>query len=97
LAVGWPGIEISAGEGFGLDDNTRKFVLDDDPEQEMKAILSTVYNALLEKGYNPINQIVGYLLSEDPTYITNHLNARSLICRIDRDELLQALVKRYLK
>jgi uncharacterized protein (UPF0297 family) len=84
-------------EGFGLDDNTRKFVLCDDPEREMKAILATVYNALQEKGYNPINQIVGYLLSEDPTYITNHLNARSLICRIDRDELLQALVRQYLK
>ncbi|MCL2747888.1 MAG: IreB family regulatory phosphoprotein [Oscillospiraceae bacterium] len=62
----------------------------------MKIILTMIFNALQEKGYNPINQIVGYLLSEDPTYITNHLGARSLICRIDRDELLQELVKRYL-
>ena len=80
-----------------MDDNTRKFVLADDLAQEMKVILTTVYNALQEKGYNPINQIVGYLLSEDPTYITNHLNARSLICKIDRDELLQDLVKHYLE
>ena len=57
----------------------------------------TVYNALKEKGYNPISQIVGYILSEDPTYITTHNNARSLIRRLDRDELLQALVKNYLK
>jgi len=79
-----------------LDDNTRKFILTEDPAHEMKLILTKVYNALQEKGYNPINQIVGYLLSEDPTYITNHLDARSLICRIDRDELLQDLVRRYL-
>ena len=58
---------------------------------------ATVYDALKEKGYNPINQIVGYILSEDPTYITTHNNARSLIRRLDRDELLQALVKNYLK
>ncbi len=57
---------------------------------------STVYRALEEKGYNPINQIVGYILSEDPTYITNHNNARTLIRKIDRDELLQVLVRRYL-
>ena len=59
--------------------------------------MTTVYNALQEKGYNPINQIVGYILSEDPTYITTHNNARSLIRKIDRDELLQALLKSYLK
>ena len=80
-----------------MDDHTRKFVLTDDPAQEMKVVLTSVYNALQEKGYNPINQIVGYLLSEDPTYITNHLNARSLIRRIDRDELMHDLVKRYLE
>ena len=62
----------------------------------MKRILTTVYDALREKGYNPINQIVGYILSEDPTYITNYHNARSLIRKIDRDELLQELVRRYL-
>ena len=77
-------------------DGTRKFSLAEDNEQEMKRILVTVYDALKEKGYNPINQIVGYLLSEDPTYITTHNNARSLIRRIDRDELMQALVSHYL-
>ena len=61
-----------------------------------KFILTTVYDALREKGYNPINQIVGYILSEDPTYITTYNNARSLIRRVDRDELLQLLVKSYL-
>ena len=62
----------------------------------MKEILMTVYDALKQKGYNPINQIVGYILSEDPTYITTHNNARSLITKIDRDELLQSIVKFYL-
>ena len=79
-----------------MDDNTIKFVVPDDTTEEMKAILTAVYGALSEKGYNPINQIVGYLLSEDPTYITTYNNARSLIRRIDRDELLQILVKSYL-
>ena len=77
-------------------DGTRKFALTDDAGREMKRTLTTVYEALQEKGYNPINQIVGYLLSEDPTYITNHKNARSLIRKIDRDELLQELVQQYL-
>ena len=77
-------------------DGTRKFTIADEADQEMKRILTTVYDALREKGYNPINQIVGYILSEDPTYITNHLNARSLILKIDRDELLQELVRQYL-
>ena len=62
-----------------------------------REILSMVYEALMEKGYNPVNQIVGYILSEDPTYITNYNNARSLICKLDRDELLQELVMTYLK
>lgn len=77
-------------------DFTRKFRLADQRDLEIKAILTTVYQALQEKGYNPINQIVGYILSEDPTYITNHNNARSLIRKVDRDELLQTLVKYYL-
>lgn len=77
-------------------DFTRKFSLSDQRDLEVKAILSTVYQALQEKGYNPINQIVGYILSEDPTYITNHNNARALIRKVDRDELLQILVKYYL-
>ena len=77
-------------------DKTMTFSLGEDKEQEMKQVLTTVYDALREKGYNPINQIVGYLLSEDPTYITTHNNARSLIRRIDRDELLKAMVRSYL-
>ena len=77
-------------------DYTRKFNLHQDRGEEIKTILTAVYNALQEKGYNPINQIVGYILSEDPTYITNYNNARALIRRLDRDELLQELVKQYL-
>ena len=79
-----------------MDDNTIKFVVPDDTTEEMKAILTAVYGALSEKGYNPINQIVGYILSEDPTYITTHNNARNLIRKIDRDLLLQTIVKYYL-
>ena len=77
-------------------DGTRKFTIADEADQEMKRILTTVYDALREKGYNPINQMVGYILSEDPTYITTHNSARSLIRKIDRDELLQVLLKSYL-
>lgn len=77
-------------------DKTMPFSLKDERENEMKGILTTVYGALKEKGYNPINQLVGYILSEDPTYITTYNNARSLIRHIDRDELLQAMVKTYL-
>lgn len=77
-------------------DHTQKFVLGDDNELEMKYILTEVYKALKAKGYKPISQIVGYILSEDPTYITNHNNARSLIRKIDRDELLHELVRNYL-
>ena len=65
-------------------------------QPEMKEILTSVYHSLVVKGYNPINQLVGYILSEDPTYITNYNNARSLICRLDRDELLQELLTSYL-
>lgn len=81
-----------------LDPNkTIQFSIKDEREEEIRQTMLTVYNALKEKGYNPISQIVGYILSEDPTYITTHNNARSLIRRLDRDELLQALVKNYLK
>ena len=79
-----------------MNDKTMTFSLGDESERQMRIILTQVYDALREKGYNPINQIVGYILSEDPTYITTHNNARSLIRKIDRDELLQALVKNYL-
>ena len=77
-------------------DYTRKFQVPQERSSEMKAILMSVYASLKEKVYNPINQIVGYILSEDPTYITTHNNARSLVRRLDRDELLQAMVKCYL-
>lgn len=77
-------------------DKTMTFSFPDDREADIKLILTTVYDALKEKGYNPINQMVGYILSEDPTYITTHNNARSLIRKIDRDELLQVLVRSYL-
>ena len=79
-----------------MDDFTRKFSLALEKDAEIHQILSTVYKALEEKGYNPINQIVGYILSEDPTYITNHKQARTLIRKVDRDELLQILVRHYL-
>ncbi len=77
-------------------DKTLTFSLKEEHEQSIKQTLLAVYEALNEKGYNPINQLVGYLLSEDPTYITNYKNARSLICKIDRDELMNLLVKDYL-
>ena len=77
-------------------DKTMTFSVNQDREQEMKKNLTTIYDALKEKGYNPINQIVGYILSEDPTYITTHNNTRALIRHIDRDELLQVLVRSYL-
>ena len=78
-----------------MQDFTRKFNIVD-KHAETKEILTSVYNSLKVKGYNPINQLVGYILSEDPTYITNYNNARSLICRLDRDELLQELLLSYL-
>ena len=76
--------------------DTQKFTVPNDDRENMRRILRTVYEALTEKGYNPITQIVGYLLTEDPTYITNYNNARSMICKIDRDELMQVLVREYL-
>ena len=78
-----------------MEDITRRFTVIDS-KTEMREILSSVYNSLNVKGYNPINQLVGYILSEDPTYITNYNNARSLICRIDRDELMHELLINYL-
>ena len=79
-----------------MSDLTRRFDLSDMKEWEIREILTEVYNSLQQKGYNPINQIVGYILSEDPTYITNFNNARTLIRQLDRDELLQELVRYYL-
>ena len=79
-----------------MEDFTRKFDVVKDKDDELRHILTTVYAALEDKGYNPTNQIVGYILSEDPTYITNHNSARTLIRKLDRDELLQVLVRSYL-
>ena len=79
-----------------MTENTIKFTVPCDDKENMRRILRSVFDALNEKGYNPINQIVGYLLTEDPTYITNYNNARSMICKLDRDELLQDLVNCYL-
>jgi uncharacterized protein (UPF0297 family) len=78
------------------DNTTIKFTVPSDDKDTMRRTLRSVFDALSEKGYNPINQIVGYLLTEDPTYITNYNNARSMICKLDRDELMQALVRCYL-
>ena len=77
-------------------ENTVEFSAVDDTDAENREILSEVYDALSEKGYDPINQIVGYLLSEDPTYITNHKNARAVISKLDRDKALNTMVKMYL-
>lgn len=78
-------------------DQTKTFSISQLKELETKQILRTVYDALVEKGYNPINQIVGYILSEDPTYITSYNNARGLIRKLDRDEVMKILVNSYLK
>ena len=79
-----------------MHDQTMTFSVKKDRKDEIKKTLTVVYEALLEKGYNPVNQIVGYILSENPTYITTYNNARSLVRHIDRDELLQEMVKSYL-
>lgn len=80
-------------------DNNRKtitFDIKQDRENEIREIITSVYNSLLEKGYNPINQLVGYIMSEDPTYITNYNNARGLIRKFEREELMKVLLKNYL-
>ena len=80
-----------------MTENTIKFTVPSNDKDNMRRVLRSVYDSLQEKGYNPINQIVGYLLTEDPTYITNYQNARTMICKLDRDELLQELVRCYLR
>lgn len=82
---------------MNVSEPTAIFSIRDDKDQEIRQVLLLVYSALEEKGYNPINQLVGYILSEDPTYITTYKNARALIRRIDRDDLLQALVRDFIK
>ena len=80
-----------------LDPNkTIQFSIKDESEEEVRQTMLTVYNALKEKGYNPVNQLVGYILSEDPTYITTYKNARAMIRKVDRDDLLQAMLRSYL-
>ncbi len=81
---------------MGVNDSTMKFNIETDQAQKVRNILSTVYEALEEKGYDPISQMVGYLLSNDPTYITGHKNARSLINHVERDEVLEILLRHYL-
>ena len=80
-----------------MDQRTQQFSVLSDREDETKRILKQIYEALRHKGYNPVSQIVGYILSEDPTYITTYNNARSLVRKLDRDELLQAMVRNYLE
>lgn len=77
--------------------NTQFFKVDSAPQMAVEDILKTVYKAMTEKGYNPVNQIVGYIMSGDPTYITSHKGARSLIMKVERDELVEALLKNYIR
>ena len=77
-------------------ENTQYFKVDSEPANGAKVVLSTVYEALTEKGYNPVNQIVGYIMSGDPTYITSHKNARSMIMKVERDELVEELLTEYI-
>ena len=77
--------------------NTQYFKVEKEPEIKVKDVLEVVYHALSEKGYNPVNQIVGYIMSGDPTYITSHNNARSLIMKVERDELVEEILKEYIR
>ena len=77
--------------------NTQFFAVETEPETSVKIVLESVYEAMMEKGYNPVNQIVGYIMSGDPTYITSHNNARSLIMKVERDELVEEMLTQYIK
>ena len=77
--------------------NPQYFTFNTDPETRVKMVLDLVYNAMAEKGYNPVNQIVGYIMSGDPTYITSYKNARSMIMKVERDELVEELLREYIK
>ena len=79
-----------------INDETMNFKVEREKSEQTQEILKEVYTALKEKGYNPVNQIVGYILSGDPTYITSHNNARNIIRKIERDELLEEMVKKYI-
>lgn len=80
----------------GPGENTVSYKRERDDEDQVRTILQDVYEALAEKGYNPINQLVGYMISGDPAYITSHRQARNLICKVDRDEIMEVLIKKYL-
>lgn len=90
---------LRRGQGYKMQDleNTQYFRVETEPETGVKLVLATVYEALTEKGYNPVNQIVGYIMSGDPTYITSHKNARSLIMKVERDELVEEMLQVYIK
>lgn len=77
-------------------ENTVSFKREKENEEQVKSVLKSVYEALEEKGYNPINQLVGYMISGDPAYITSHKEARNLICKVDRDEIMEILLRQYL-
>lgn len=77
--------------------NTQYFKVKTEPEIQVKEVLNVVYNAMAEKGYNPVNQIVGYIMSGDPTYITSFKGARSMIMKVERDELVEELLKEYIR
>ncbi len=77
-------------------DKTVSFQLEKDGEEKIRTVLQEVFHALEEKGYNPINQLVGYMISGDPAYITSHKEARNIICKVERDEILEVLLKQYL-
>ena len=97
-ALGLGGLQAaSGGQGMQNLENTQYFKVDLEPANGAKAVLSTVYEALTEKGYNPVNQIVGYIMSGDPTYITSHKSARSLIMKVERDELVEEMLVEYIK
>jgi uncharacterized protein (UPF0297 family) len=78
-------------------EKTVSFKMEKEGEERVRAILKEVYTALAEKGYNPVNQLVGYMISGEPAYITSHNQARALICKLDRDEIMEVLLKNYLK
>lgn len=77
--------------------NTQYFKVEKEPELKVRDVLAIVYQSLIEKGYNPVNQIVGYIMSGDPTYITSHNNARSLIMKVERDELVEEVLRAYIR
>ncbi len=77
--------------------NTQYFKVEKEPQMKVSDVIDVVYHALSEKGYNPVNQIVGYIMSGDPTYITSHRNARSLIMKVERDELVEEILRAYIK